>query len=95
MKTQDEINKAATELARDRDINRHDFFAGATFANGYSVEEMCKFAEWRYDNITGAYIIEDDIKRFRLRNRVVIYLSNADLLKLWEESRAINLNKTK
>jgi len=57
MKTQDEINRAATEYAPHDEyhgatyqtnllMKRQGFVRGANFANGYSVDDMCGFAEW-------------------------------------------------
>jgi len=92
MKTQDEINKAAeshsvlgyTPMKENEnsqyiiDVANNSFTSGATFANGYSVEEMCEFAEWAESNChkTG--------KKWIISDRQV---KTNDLLKLWEESR--------
>jgi len=57
MKTQDEINKAALKVANKLSVSAArlaystGFSAGATFANGYSVEDVCGFAEWMEENV--------------------------------------------
>ncbi|MFA7287665.1 MAG: hypothetical protein WC055_02195 [Melioribacteraceae bacterium] len=94
MKTQDEINKAAENYAPHDEyhgatyqtnllMKRQGFVMGATFANGYSVEEMCGFAEWVNGNTYKAsnkeYMLigKDELGTYRI----------TDLLKLYNERK--------
>jgi len=86
MKTQDEINKAAEDKSQTITGSKYayvkGFEDGATFANGYSVEEMCGFAEWRHIECTNTHSV---LGAWHIKTQQ--YASTPDLLKLWEESR--------
>jgi len=85
MKTQGEINNAATEYAEEQNSaytnDLYGFIAGATFANGYSEEEMCGFAEWVNSNCIKSG------KWYRMRINDGIFYSMKQLLKKWYGDR--------
>jgi len=92
MKTQDEINKAAEEAITQQVYNglndsisdyRQVWINGATFANGYSEEEMCGFAEWVQTSLIYYSKHYNAWTRLGYNDR----MTTKDLLKLYNERK--------
>jgi len=97
MKTQDEINKASEKYApHDNDhgasyqtnmlMKRQGFVMGATFANGYSVEEMKAAFDAAVEMINHEWHMEE-FHGESCKCVPLEYDSFERWLKLWEESR--------
>jgi hypothetical protein len=86
MITEKEIEQAAIKYAIQEKSSYSSFVDGANFVLKNMDREMCLFAEWRDEQITGSWIDEDNVKKYRTRDKHgrVKYLSTPELLQIYK-----------